>query len=43
MQQVFSGLRNSHQWNRSVALRVMLALGSLISMILASGAGSYWH
>lgn len=43
MQKGLSGLRNSHQWNRYVALRVLLALGSLASMILASGAGSYWH
>ena len=34
---------NSHQWNRQASLRVVLALGSLVSMILASGAGSYWH
>lgn len=43
MQKRLSGLRNSHQWNRYVALRVLLAGASLVSMILASGAGSYWH
>ena len=34
---------NSHQWNRYAALRVVLALGTLVSMILASGAGGYWN
>ena len=34
---------NSHQWNRYVALRVVLALGTLVRMILASGAGGYWN
>jgi hypothetical protein len=29
--------------NRSTALRVMLALSSLLSLVLASGAGSHWH
>ena len=40
---IVKSVRNSHQWNRHVALRVVLALGSLVSMILASGAGSYWN
>jgi hypothetical protein len=34
---------NSHQWNRYVALRAVLALGTLVSMVLASGAGGYWN
>jgi hypothetical protein len=35
-------IRNGHQWDRYVVLRVLLAIASLVSMILASGAGSYW-
>lgn len=30
------------QWTRYTSLRVILALGSLISMVLASGAGGHW-
>ena len=30
------------QWERYMALRIVLALGPLLSMILASGAGSHW-
>ena len=29
--------------NRSTALRMVLALSSLLSLVLASGAGSHWH
>ena len=29
--------------NHYLAARVMLALGSLVSLVLASGAGSHWH
>jgi hypothetical protein len=30
------------QWNRYQVLRVVLAAGSLVSMVLASGAGTHW-
>jgi hypothetical protein len=33
---------NAHGWNRSVLLQVLLALVSLLSLVLASGAGSQW-
>ncbi len=33
----------SGQWNRYAALRVVLAIGSLVSLVLASGAGSQWQ
>lgn len=37
-------IRGSHQWNNhTIVLRVVLAGASLASMILASGAGSYWN
>jgi hypothetical protein len=36
-------IRNGHLWDRYVVLRVLLAIGSLVGMILASGAGSYWQ
>jgi hypothetical protein len=35
-------IRNGHLWDRYVVLRVLLAIGSLIAMVMASGAGSYW-
>jgi hypothetical protein len=31
------------KWNSYVALRVLLAVGSLVSLVLASGAGSQWN
>ena len=41
---IINRVRNSHQWNNhTIALRVVLAGASLVSMILASGAGSYWN
>lgn len=43
MKKGFFDIRNDHQWNRYTALRVVLAVGSLISMVLASGADSYWR
>jgi len=33
---------NAHGWNRNVLLQVFLALVSLLSLVLASGAGSQW-
>ncbi len=37
------GMRGGSQWNRYLVLRVVLAVGSLVSMVLASGAGSHWN
>lgn len=31
-----------YRWERHVALRVFLAMASLVSMVLASGASSHW-
>jgi hypothetical protein len=33
---------NGHGWNRSALLQVLIAIVSLLSMVLASGAGSQW-
>ncbi len=30
-------------WTKYTALRVVLAVGSLVSLVLASGAGSHWN
>lgn len=30
-------------WSKYVAMRVVLAVGSLVSLVLASGAGSHWN
>lgn len=37
------GIRDGSQWNRYLVLRMVLAVGSLVSMVLASGAGSHWN
>ncbi len=34
--------RYTHKWTRYTALRLTLALGSLVSMLLASGANGKW-
>jgi hypothetical protein len=36
-------LRRHCSWNRYTVLRVVLALGSLVSMVLAAGAGGHWN
>lgn len=38
-----AGPRSNHHWHRTVALRAFLALSSLASLLLASGAASHWH
>ena len=43
MKTMTKNIRSSHQWTRYSVLRVVLALGSIVSMVLASGAGSHWH
>ena len=35
------GIGTSRPWNRYVVLRVVLAMGALVSLVLASGAGSH--
>ena len=35
--------RHGHQGGRTVVLRAILAVGSLVGMLLASGAGTHWH
>lgn len=42
MKKLGSG-RRSHQWDRYTVIRVALAISSLVSMILASGASSNWR
>lgn len=37
-----SKMKKNH-WNRYQVMRVVLALGSIVSMILASGAGTNWN
>lgn len=39
---VRKGVVNGHQWYRTVALQVLLALIALLSMVLASGAPQQW-
>jgi hypothetical protein len=38
-----NGTRSNHHWHRTIVLRALLTLGSLTSLVLASGAGSHWH
>ena len=37
------GIGTSRPWNRYVVLRVVLAVVALVSLVLASGAGSHWN
>jgi hypothetical protein len=39
---IVTGIRSNHNWNRYVVLRAVLAVGSVVSFLLASGAGSKW-
>lgn len=36
-------VRGDRRWSHYMATRAILALGSLLSLVLASGAGSHWH
>lgn len=36
-------MKNGHHWDRYSVLRVALAVGSLASFVLASGAGWHWN
>jgi hypothetical protein len=35
--------RSGTQWDRYMARRIIWALGALVSMLVASGAGTHWH
>jgi hypothetical protein len=37
-----NGIKNGHHWDRYVVRRVLLAVGSLVSFVLAAGAGGHW-
>jgi hypothetical protein len=39
---IVKGIRSNHTWNRYVVLRAVLAVGSVMSFLLASGAGGKW-
>ena len=39
---IVKGIRSNHNWNRYVVLRAVLAVGSIMSFLLASGAGVKW-
>ena len=39
---IVTGIRSNHNWNRYVVLRAVLAVGSVMSSLLASGASSHW-
>ena len=36
-------MTSGRTWNRYVVLRGLLAIGSLVSLVLASGAGGHWN
>jgi hypothetical protein len=37
------GIRSNHNWNRYVVLRAVLGVSSIVSFVVASGAGGRWH
>jgi hypothetical protein len=39
---IVKGIRSNHNWNRYVVLRAVLAVSSIVSFLLASGAHSKW-
>ena len=39
---IVKSMRSNHNWNRYVVLRAVLGVGSVVSFLLASGAGSKW-
>ena len=39
---IVKGIRSHHNWNRYVVLRAVLAVGSVMSFLVASGAGGRW-
>jgi hypothetical protein len=40
---VVKSIRSNHSWNRYIVLRAVLAVGSVVSFLLASGAEGHWH
>jgi hypothetical protein len=40
---IVTNVRGGHQLGRTVVLRAILAMGSLVSTLLASGAGTHWY
>ena len=40
---IVKNVRRGPQCGRTVVLRAILAVGSLVGMLLASGAGTHWH
>jgi hypothetical protein len=40
---IVTGIRSNHNWNRYVVLRAVLAVGSVMSFLLSSGAAAKWH
>ena len=40
---IVKGIRSNHNWNRYVVLRAVLAVGSVVSFLLASGAQGHWN
>ena len=41
--EIVNGVRSNHNWNRYVVLRAVLAVGSVMSFLLSSGAAGKWH
>ena len=39
---IVKGIRSTHTWNRYVVLRAVLGVSSILSFLLASGAGGKW-
>jgi hypothetical protein len=39
---IVKGIRSNHNWNRYVVLRAVLAVSSVMSFLLASGAAAHW-
>jgi hypothetical protein len=40
---IVKGIRSNHNWNRYVVLRAVLAVGSVMSFLEASGAAARWR
>jgi hypothetical protein len=40
---IVKGIRSNHNWNRYVVLRAVLAVSSIVSFMLSSGALGRWH
>ena len=40
---IVKSIRSNHNWNRYVVLRAVLAVGSVMSFLVSSGAATKWH